>query len=1582
MAFDPDVYLAPEKPAGFDPDAYLKSESTFNPDAYLKSSPDFDPDVYLGTKQEIPEFRPASGKDKEPNWLERSWHKIIGGAADLGTAVSERANEATKIMQAHSLGENREAGATDLPGLVGGAAAMLRPSPGEQRRDQMDKEAKLGPEFMGKIAEHEQRKREIGDVSGEEQLFGSDKSPFQLPLWSSGQVIGKGGPAGIAMPITKDDDKVDIPVMGGSVKLSTVKAAYQPFARVWNMLASPGSLMTVGLGAEVAAARSGTQAMAATTAIRPIETAVTTAFTKDMAGGALQQISELPQILSDKSKTPAQKFAAAADAAFSVGFASLAANHLSSEVREIASNRSLSADEKIDAIARIEGKPHDEIAKEVADAAKEKAEQMESSLSQAKTLEAEKPSATIDRVAKQTSDEFFDWTRNLEAGFTGEAHKLGDSIIGDEPSIARLREAAKTGAEEARSAIESVQAAGKEATPEMIQNAITMASKGQFFNEALAKAEAASPRKADSGPIEPISSIGVPELGARDENVSKGNGSATPYEEKVLKDQQSLVDEHLDAQNKTEINSALGQTPDAPLPSERLFGIKNASVEAERKMMGLPEFDKAEVIAQEKSIKAAGDVLDSDPTAGARLIDSLAKDIRPATTLEQGLIGIELAKRTQEFERARASQAEAVKSGDQIRIDDAKQRVEKARDGYRVASEINEAVGRQTGRSLALRRAMLNQDYTYAGIERRAIDANGGNALPKETTAKIEEVSRKLGEVERKYDDYKKRMSELLMSDTPAERRGPPKALGFLSKQAEAARSRIKARIAEGRYHSGIDPVDLADHGIIAAEYIARGVKEIGALTTEMVKEFGEWIKPHMESIYKQAQDLAEKAELDGLLERRKAALIKRIDELQEKVDSGDISTSDKSIKRPSIREIEELEQQRDSLSEELSLMRESARKVKELEDAIKEKEEKIKSGDLSPKGKPINRPSGEGIEVLKQQRDKLNESLRKARVEAAKPSQEEIVAKKVEDLNKSIEEKKAQVSSGNVAPRHGAVNRPQVKEIELAKREVEALNAEIAEMRKPAPKTEEQLRVESLDKQIAEVERQIRADEVFPDRKKLTISSPEIESREKRLKLLQEERQFARDRIQPRPDAKSKLDLAKDRTQKRISELKKEIATETFSKKKASPIKPDMELARIQAERASLQEQADGIEERLEYERSGLRAKIGKQFTGLWDNARNIMAGGEFSFIMRQGGLFAKAHPIKAATAMPEMWRALVENPDEARAINIQQINEPIAKEAKSFGLHLSEHGRALSRQEEFLLQDKFAAKVPIVSNGIARFAAAGTTLLNRYRIEYWKMMADGLKADDVVGKQALAKFINQSTGYGSLGPLEHSATFLARVFFSPRYWSSRLQLAVGHSMWDGSIASRKIIAKEYARIAITQTAYIGALYAAAKLANQAAGSPVDVESNPLSSGFGKIRIGNTRIDTLAGMAQVFTYLSRVITGSTKTAGGKIQSIRGNTGFGKQDTLDVTQQYVRGKLHPLSGLAVTAATGKNFYGAKADLKKEALNLLYPMTYGDMVDAFKEHGISEGTALSILLLIGEGANTYQPNKTPKLGLPK
>lgn len=208
------------------------------------------------------------------------------------------------------------------------------------------------------------------------------------------------------------------------------------------------------------------------------------------------------------------------------------------------------------------------------------------------------------------------------------------------------------------------------------------------------------------------------------------------------------------------------------------------------------------------------------------------------------------------------------------------------------------------------------------------------------------------------------------------------------------------------------------------------------------------------------------------------------------------------------------------------------------------------------------------------------------------------------------------------------------------------------------------------------------------------------------------------------------------------------------------------------------------------------------------------------------------------------------------ARTIENQIFSHPWFDEAVQDKLHLTDEDSSLHKQEE-LIMSRWAKKIP----SIKAFERAGRVFMNKLRFDLYVAMRkaatkSGTATEDE--RRQIAMFINESTGRGGLGQLEPAAVPLARVLFSPRYLASRVQMLSGHSMWGGTGRSRKLIAGEYARAMIGMGIYYTLL--SWWFSDEKDKKKGSVNWDWRSSDFGKIRIGDTRLDPMAGLAQVTT--------------------------------------------------------------------------------------------------------------------------
>jgi hypothetical protein len=243
----------------------------------------------------------------------------------------------------------------------------------------------------------------------------------------------------------------------------------------------------------------------------------------------------------------------------------------------------------------------------------------------------------------------------------------------------------------------------------------------------------------------------------------------------------------------------------------------------------------------------------------------------------------------------------------------------------------------------------------------------------------------------------------------------------------------------------------------------------------------------------------------------------------------------------------------------------------------------------------------------------------------------------------------------------------------------------------------------------------------------------------------------------------------------------------------------------------------------------------------------------------------------------------------------------------------------------------------------------------------------------------KALGRYINSATGRGDLKGFgkatEAAAPLLNAIFFSPRFMKSRvdpLNPGFYFNLWRASPFVAKEALKDGAKF----------LGAEALILTLAVAGGATVEGDLKSSDSLKIKIGDTRIDTLTGLKPFLTLGARLATGKTKTLKGDVKLIgEGGTATGKfaeRTGLDVGEDFIRSKAAPLPSAVMNWLDGKDVVGNKFTYTKEGAKLIAPMWVPGLIQNLKEGGAK--AAWPVLPdLIGWNAQTYQERPSTAKG---
>jgi hypothetical protein len=360
----------------------------------------------------------------------------------------------------------------------------------------------------------------------------------------------------------------------------------------------------------------------------------------------------------------------------------------------------------------------------------------------------------------------------------------------------------------------------------------------------------------------------------------------------------------------------------------------------------------------------------------------------------------------------------------------------------------------------------------------------------------------------------------------------------------------------------------------------------------------------------------------------------------------------------------------------------------------------------------------------------------------------------------------------------------------------------------------------------------------------------------------------------------------------------------------------------------------------------------------------RSIMASGDLSGVFRQALVAFAMHPVLVSKEIKPMlhyfWseKAYLKN-------QAWLATDPKARVMEAHGTEFTDvHHGFENREEQFT--SSFAETITGGKHGLVRRSGrAYTGLLNNVRYALNDHMYEiAVKQNVDLSTQELkdiSRVANWATGRGHLGGYETQKMLLNTFLFSPRLLKSRFDLLNPFFYRSLSPIAKRQAQRGAASLVLGGIAVLGM----AKL------SGIDVVTDPFSSDFGKMKIGNHRFDVWGGHQQVVRTIAQEMFGKkTKVTTGETLGIsRGLP----------TLNFIRGKLAPPIGLFVDKATGSTIVGDPLTWKGVLWNHLAPLGWQDAYESYQDKGGNENSipwGLGALgaATIGFGTQTI-PDKT-------
>jgi hypothetical protein len=368
----------------------------------------------------------------------------------------------------------------------------------------------------------------------------------------------------------------------------------------------------------------------------------------------------------------------------------------------------------------------------------------------------------------------------------------------------------------------------------------------------------------------------------------------------------------------------------------------------------------------------------------------------------------------------------------------------------------------------------------------------------------------------------------------------------------------------------------------------------------------------------------------------------------------------------------------------------------------------------------------------------------------------------------------------------------------------------------------------------------------------------------------------------------------------------------------------------------------------------------------------RVVLASFDLSAPLRQGIMLLPGHPKESFVAFGKMLKAFVSE-DAAKAVDDAikaTATYDLKQEAKLF---LAPLAGELEEREE-LYMSRLLQRIPVLGAGVKASERAYITYLNKLRSDVFdtvhaNWVGQGKTLEDYT---ALADFINKASGRGTIP--KGTARYLSAGFFAPRFALSRPQAFL--TLLSKSPSARAMAFRDMGLFVGTGVGVLSMLKAAAEVN----GWDMDVEVDPRSTDFGKIRIGNTRLDFWGGAQQWVRYAAQLMPQlawgdgfpSVKWEGAR----KAGTGFVYDvNRLATLSRFVRSKLSPQAGFLIDWMGGETFIGdemmlSPGNIKLQVFNRFVPMAWQDMIDSIRMNGW-KGAWVGLPSGLGLGTLTYK-----------
>lgn len=535
--------------------------------------------------------------------------------------------------------------------------------------------------------------------------------------------------------------------------------------------------------------------------------------------------------------------------------------------------------------------------------------------------------------------------------------------------------------------------------------------------------------------------------------------------------------------------------------------------------------------------------------------------------------------------------------------------------------------------------------------------------------------------------------------------------------------------------------------------------------------------------------------------------------------------------------------------------------RINALNNQIQDLDKQLQTGQKPVKGQPV--ADSPEVERLKAERDAMKAEVKRIEDES-KPVKTD-AQKQIDRLQKT-KERLNEVMDGTreqKAPKQFEALSAAAEDLQA---EIDAMRELAAQMKRDAkPKTDpaaakERAQIKALEKAIDEYSRRVRE----ADFSKKTPTAKPDSKRVAELKAIRDSRRSMYEvakkaELPVKTETEKRVEASLRAIKRSREETERRIREKDFTPKpKRDPV-ITKEILNEKAKNAKAKAEFEQMRKEFELANRTALEKARDRAALLLQSARGLILGSDIGILARQG-LFSWNRPVTAIKATAEAFKSALSPASMARwEIETQEREikgQAVAPLRKKAGLRLTDTlnnpeelvvTRLLSRIPDFKVGGK-TVRLSSIAKTLERFQ---TTFINAVRADLFdQAVKQGFSPEEL---KLRANFINSVTGSSNI---KHVPRAMSAIFTSPRYEASRWETLaqpvrnLGALAMSGAKGELNRAALANLRDLTGTAAGILGLFFLAGL------NDYEVEWNPMSSDFLKMRKGNDVWDVTAGLA------------------------------------------------------------------------------------------------------------------------------